>query len=207
MNRYQAFGTHFLISLTLVALITLLIFTYWFPGVLSQADTSWQQMLMVIAGVDLVLGPLLTLIVFNPAKKSLKFDLTTIAIIQVGVLIYGAFAMHTTRPVAIFIAMPKIGAEILYADTVQEETLDYIQAQSSQIFYFSALEGESSTAPADSKELRPEQLRATTDSGFALYMKRQGAHKNKNEQFELIVYPEEYPLFLTQLGEPSKDDS
>jgi hypothetical protein len=30
---------------------------------------------MILLGVDVVLGPLITLIIFNPKKKSLRFDL------------------------------------------------------------------------------------------------------------------------------------
>jgi hypothetical protein len=122
-------------------------------------------------------------------------------VIQIGVLVYGVFAMHTTRPVAIFIAMPKIGAEILYVDTVQKETLDYIQAQSSQIFYFSALEGESSIAPADFKQLQPEQLKATTDGDFALFMNHQGFNTNEQESFSLPIFPSGYRLNLTNKGQ------
>ena len=62
MNRYQAFGIHFGISLMIfIGLVTMVLFV-WYPGVLREVDSSWQQALIMIAGVDLVLGPLLTLI-------------------------------------------------------------------------------------------------------------------------------------------------
>jgi hypothetical protein len=40
-------------------------------------------------GRDLALGPLLTLIVFEPGKPSLKFDLSCIVLLQLGALLYG----------------------------------------------------------------------------------------------------------------------
>ncbi|GAC1609803.1 MAG: hypothetical protein NVS3B3_17140 [Aquirhabdus sp.] len=56
-------------------------------------------MLIVLAVVDVCLGPLITFIIFNPAKKWLKFDLIFIAIVQLLALTYGAVTMFTARPV------------------------------------------------------------------------------------------------------------
>jgi hypothetical protein len=46
-----------------------------------------------------VLGPLITLSIFNTKKKSLKFDLTCVAIVQVMALAYGVSTMFQARPV------------------------------------------------------------------------------------------------------------
>lgn len=127
LNRYQAFGIHFLASLVIFALLTALIFFYWFPGILRVADPSWQQILMVIAGVDLVLGPALTLIVFNPTKKSLKMDLSIIAALQIAALAYGSYTVHNTRPLALSLSLPAAGFEILYNDKVTAELADFVK--------------------------------------------------------------------------------
>ena len=57
------------------------------------------QGIIIIAGVDLVLGPLLTLIVFNRSKASLKIDLSIIACLQLGALIYGVWEVFHQRPI------------------------------------------------------------------------------------------------------------
>lgn len=96
-NRWQAFSAHFSISLVIFLAIFLVIRFYWFPGVFVDFG-GWQGIRLVI-GVDLVLGPLLTLIVFNPAKKSLKWDLLLIALLQIAGLAYGLWAIESQRVV------------------------------------------------------------------------------------------------------------
>jgi hypothetical protein len=54
--------------------------------------------LRVLIGVDLVLGPLLTLILFKPGKWGLKFDLCVIALLQLAALIYGLTTIYSERP-------------------------------------------------------------------------------------------------------------
>jgi hypothetical protein len=50
-------------------------------------------------GVDVVLGPLITLVIFKSGKKGLKFDLAVIALLQVSALVYGVHAVYVVRPV------------------------------------------------------------------------------------------------------------
>lgn len=61
------------------------------PGLLEMARAG--RLLATLAAVDLVMGPLLTLVEFKPGKKSLKFDLTAIALLQAGALLYGLHAV------------------------------------------------------------------------------------------------------------------
>jgi hypothetical protein len=58
---------------------------------------AWN-VLRVLIGVDVVLGPLLTLIVFKPGKRGLKFDLAFIALVQLAALVYGLTAIYRERP-------------------------------------------------------------------------------------------------------------
>ncbi len=52
-----------------------------------------------MVGVDLALGPLLTLVVFKSGKKGLKFDLTLIGLLQTVALVYGLSIVLQSRPV------------------------------------------------------------------------------------------------------------
>lgn len=54
--------------------------------------------------VDLVLGPLLTLILFKPGKPSLKFDISVIASIQIAALLYGFYTTYSQQIVALVYA-------------------------------------------------------------------------------------------------------
>lgn len=100
MNRYQAFGSHLLISLVIFAIILVCITQYWYPGILFDTGNGWKAIGLIV-GIDLVLGPLLTLLVFNPKKSSLKFDLSVIAAVQVAALSYGTWIIYQSHPVAL----------------------------------------------------------------------------------------------------------
>ncbi len=100
MNRWQASGIHFLISLVVFCFLLLLILLVWYPGQLFQLNGGWDGLRIVIA-VDLVLGPLLTLIVFKADKPSLKFDLTSIAIFQIVCLLGGVWVVYEERPIVL----------------------------------------------------------------------------------------------------------
>ena len=100
MNRYQAFGSHLLISLVIFAVILVCITQYWYPGILFDTGNGLKAIGLIV-GIDLILGPLLTLLVFNPKKSSLKFDLSVIAAVQVAALTYGTWVIYQSHPVAL----------------------------------------------------------------------------------------------------------
>jgi hypothetical protein len=52
-----------------------------------------EGLLLLMAGIDIVVGPLLTLIVFKAGKKGLKFDLALIALAQAAFLAYGVWTI------------------------------------------------------------------------------------------------------------------
>lgn len=72
----------------------------WYPPPLFGA-MGGKLLVLLIVGVDVAIGPLLTLIVFNPRKQELPFDLSIIALLQLSALAYGVYAMHAGRPVFI----------------------------------------------------------------------------------------------------------
>ena len=165
LNRYQAFGIHFLASLVIFAVLTALIFFYWFPGILRVADPGWQQILIVIAGVDLVLGPALTFIVFNPAKKSLKMDLSIIAVLQIAAMSYGAYTVHNTRPLALLLSFPAAGFEALYNDKVSTEVATFIKQDSlaNKLYIYSG----NSPFGVDTSKLTAKNLSKLPSDSFA----------------------------------------
>jgi hypothetical protein len=170
LNRFQAAGIHFGISFGIFLVCLVLVFTVWYPGILSQVDDGWHRALLLIAGVDLVLGPLLTLIVFNPAKKSLKFDLSVIAVTQLAALIAGLYTVHTTRPLALYTALPAAGFDTLYANQVNAETRAFLQASANKLYYYAPDGNLNPFGPKTPDQIKPADLHATTNSGFADFM-------------------------------------
>jgi hypothetical protein len=98
--RINAFLVHFSISFVIFLILAYLIFFHWYPLPYFHTDGGWRG-IRIIAGVDLVLGPLLTLIVYKPGKPGLKLDLTLIALAQAAALTWGVWVTHTERPVAL----------------------------------------------------------------------------------------------------------
>ncbi|MFM1892645.1 MAG: hypothetical protein RLZ44_1722, partial [Pseudomonadota bacterium] len=82
MTRLQAFAIHLSLSLLLVGAVAGLLRWVWYPGPLFALEGGWQG-LGLVALLLLVLGPLLTLILFKPGKAGLGFDLWLIALLQV----------------------------------------------------------------------------------------------------------------------------
>jgi hypothetical protein len=78
------------------------IYFNWYPQPYFSVDGGWQG-IRLIAGVDLVLGPLITFLIFDLSKRrrEIVFDLIIIAIIQFSALAYGVLLTYTQRPVAI----------------------------------------------------------------------------------------------------------
>lgn len=99
MTRLGAFVSHLVISLVIILIILSILVFAWFPPPFFTTDGGWAG-IRIIAGVDVVLGPLLTLIVFKPGKPWLKFDLTVIGLIQLSALAWGVWLLHHERPVA-----------------------------------------------------------------------------------------------------------
>jgi hypothetical protein len=133
-NRYQAFAIHMAINLVIFFILLVFITQYWYPGILFDTGNGWKAIGMIV-GIDLVLGPLLTLIVFNPTKNSLKFDLSIIALIQIAALIYGTWTIHQTRPIALaFIntSFMTIHANSKIAADIQKRI---VELNSNRLFY------------------------------------------------------------------------
>lgn len=97
MSRYKAALLHFIISIIVFAHIVALTAYLLYPSALFFRSGG-IQLCTILGLVDCVLGPLLTLIVFNANKRSNTFDMTIVIAIQILALLYGAHAIYTSRP-------------------------------------------------------------------------------------------------------------
>ena len=97
---------HFGVSLAIFLVLVYLMIRVWYPGALFTMDGGIQG-LSILAPIDLVLGPLLTLFFYRPTKKSVKFDMCCIALVQVLALGYGINAVYQQRPVALVFAQER----------------------------------------------------------------------------------------------------
>jgi hypothetical protein len=97
MSRWTAGLIHLGISAIIAVVVLVLILGVWYPPPFFGVSRA-QTLVFLIIGIDLVLGPLLTLIVFDTRKKWLKLDLAVIALLQVAGLVYGLNAVFQSRP-------------------------------------------------------------------------------------------------------------
>lgn len=97
-SRIKFFLGHLFISV-LIALITIyIVFLLWYPSPLAKAVGVTHIFLMLIV-IDIIMGPMLTLIVYKEEKKTLKIDLGVIILIQIIALSYGIYNIAEGRPV------------------------------------------------------------------------------------------------------------
>ena len=99
-NRLYAGAIHLAISLSVAALAAWLVFAIWYPSPYSELSGGRELFLLVIA-VDVVIGPLITLVIFNrtKTKRHLVMDFTAVGLLQVAALAYGLWTVFVARPV------------------------------------------------------------------------------------------------------------
>ena len=100
MNRFKAFGIHLAISLAIFFVLAYFVVFEWYPGFFFDTDGGWRGMRIIVA-VDLVLGPLLTLVVYKHGKPGLKMDLALIGIFQFVCLFAGTWIVYSERPLSV----------------------------------------------------------------------------------------------------------
>jgi hypothetical protein len=106
MSRWKAATIHLCISATIAVVAFALFFGLWYPGAYFHAAGA-DELVILLVGVDLAIGPLLTLIVFRSGKRGLRFDLTSIGVLQAVALIYGCHVVLESRPIFLVAALDR----------------------------------------------------------------------------------------------------
>ncbi|MDN8267479.1 TfpX/TfpZ family type IV pilin accessory protein [Acinetobacter baumannii] len=96
-KRLIFFLSHLSLSILLALIIITWVFLIWYPQPLAQAVGVTHIFLMMVA-IDVVLGPILGFFVYKEGKKTLKFDLAVIILIQLSALGYGLYSIVQGRP-------------------------------------------------------------------------------------------------------------
>jgi len=97
VTKKQAFIMHLATSAFIFFVISYLIIFHWFPDFYFYLDGGDHGMITIFC-VDVILGPGLTLLIFKPGKKSLKFDMTVILLLQLSALYWGVSSVYQARP-------------------------------------------------------------------------------------------------------------
>ncbi|MEY2893433.1 MAG: hypothetical protein RJA98_3341 [Pseudomonadota bacterium] len=99
-SRWRAVGWHLCASVLVAGLVAWLVFGVWFPYPYRELSGG-RDLFVMIVGIDVVCGPLLTLVLFNPRKsrRELFIDLSLVVAVQLAALAYGTYTMNRARPV------------------------------------------------------------------------------------------------------------
>ena len=121
MSRFRASLIHLTVCTVVAAVLLCLFWFVWYPAPLFKAVGGYEIFLTLL-GIDVTLGPLLTLIVFKAGKKSLKFDLCVIGCVQACALAYGVYTLIMGRPV--FIAAVGHKFDLIQASEIGPDQLE-----------------------------------------------------------------------------------
>lgn len=97
-KRLKFFIGHLFISFLIALVVISIVFFIWYPSPLAKAVGVTHIFLMLIA-IDVVVGPILGFIVYKEGKKSLKFDLAVVILLQLSALSFGVYSIAQGRPV------------------------------------------------------------------------------------------------------------
>ncbi|HEX6703226.1 MAG TPA: TfpX/TfpZ family type IV pilin accessory protein [Albitalea sp.] len=120
-SRLLAAGIHLIVSAVIAVGVAVIILGLWYPGDLGDM-AGGRRLFLLVLGVDVVMGPLLTLVVFNTRKprSELVRDLSVIAALQMAALAYGLYTVYIARPVALAYEGARFRLVIAYDVRVEE---------------------------------------------------------------------------------------
>ncbi|MES9975498.1 MAG: hypothetical protein ABW094_14670 [Candidatus Thiodiazotropha sp.] len=91
---------HLIVSFSIALLCSVLVFAIWYPYPFNEI-AGGKDLFRILVFVDVIIGPLLTLIVYNPKKPALELwrDIGIIISLQITALAYGLHSTYISRPV------------------------------------------------------------------------------------------------------------
>lgn len=125
-KRLKFFIKHLTLSLVFSIILLGLLLNFWYQMPLAKA-VGVTSIILILFFIDITLGPLLGLLVYKEHKKSLKFDLSIIIIIQIFALLYGVYTLEQGRPVWIAYNVDRF--ELVRKNELIIENLDQAKTQ------------------------------------------------------------------------------
>jgi len=164
-TKLRAGGLHLVLSIVLFLSIVSLTVELWYPPPFFWIDGGIQIVLLA-AGVDIGLGPLLTVVVYRPRRPRLWLTLAAIGLIQAAGLGWGLHTLYSQRPVlAAFVGYPENRFFPVTTEEVAKgpRSLDELRALSTSrppLVYVDL--------PGDHKQHVSEIMRAKNEGGSVL---------------------------------------
>lgn len=116
MEKAKAFLTHLLCSVAVVGIFLFVVDFIWYPAPYLEMSGVFR-ILAILVMVDVVLGPLMTAIIFKPGKPGLKMDIGIIVTVQIVAFLYGANAIYSQRPAYVVFVVDRF--EVMSATDIE----------------------------------------------------------------------------------------
>lgn len=192
--KLKAFALHFFVSLIIVLMSAFIVWFIWYPAPLYKA-TGVNKIFVIVLAIGLIVGPLLTFLVSKPNKKSLRFDIVIIVIIQLVAFLYGLYQVYDGRPAWIAYNVDRF-------DLIRNNEIDnrkllealpaYLQVSNSGPLYVAAI------IPKGKSEISNQILFDEVGSGIApsqrpeLYVPLQQVEQNMNDRVRALSELDSY---------------
>ena len=162
-KRLNFFLSHLLLSFLVALLVIGLVFFIWYPSPLATAVGVTHIFLMLLV-IDVILGPLLGLLVYKEGKKTLKFDLSVIILIQIAALCYGVFSIEQGRPAWLVYNVDRF--ELVRKNEIVDTNIQHAQPQFQKPSWFKPQYV--ATEFAKDTQQRSDEMFAEVFSGISL---------------------------------------
>lgn len=129
-TRYQAFKIHLISSFVLFLILTAVLYFLWYPDYLFWTAGGLRGV-FILMGVDLTIGPLLTLLVYKKGKPGMLFDMGAIVVLQLVCVIGGMATLGYSKPLAVvysagtYHSPAKTDFEFMEPDSLKSDKLSY----------------------------------------------------------------------------------
>ncbi|MDJ0814410.1 MAG: hypothetical protein QNJ23_11850 [Woeseiaceae bacterium] len=97
MTRLRVFQLRLLASAALLLLVFGIVRLLWYPGAHFAISGAYKQFL-VLAGVVIVIGPVLSALVYKPGKKGLVFDLAVLTGVELLAVVAATTLLFLRQP-------------------------------------------------------------------------------------------------------------
>lgn len=120
-SRLTAGLIHLAASICVAIPFLLLVFVVWYPSPLAGV-VGVSGLVAMLLGIDVVLGPLMTILVYKPNKRWVRLDLLIVVSTQVCAFVYGAWVISVARPV--WIVFTGYRFDLVQANDLDKRFLD-----------------------------------------------------------------------------------
>lgn len=149
--KLKAAAIHGLITIVTAAITACVVYFVWYPNGLAKM-LSGTALYLIVLGVELCLGPVMSLVIFNLKKPRVELvrDYVVVVMVQIAALVYGLHSVALSRPV--FLVFVKDRIEAVAATEIDKDDLARAKDSAYTNFSWSGPRGICTESPVDPQE-------------------------------------------------------